>query len=300
MRWSKSIAAVAAAFALFVAPTLAGDVDFVKEIKPIFERTCLKCHGPEKPKGGLRLDTHEGMTKGAKSGKVLVPGNAEESRLFEVLTLEKDDPDRMPAEGELLNKLEQELFKDWINQGAKWPENLVLTPPAGTNKPAEPAVDPGVPISDAEKAAVAKVQKLEALAMRLAQNTNLLRVDFSLQGKNVKDDELAVLKDMANLVELNLGGTTISDAGAGHLKPLTNLIRLQLHKTKITDAGLANLKGLPKLTILNLYGTEITDAGLEHLKAMTHLERVTLKGTKVTAAGLQALRAALPAIQVER
>src|SRR5207249_33094 len=105
---------------------------------------CLKCHGPEKPKGGLRLDTNEGLLKGAKSGKVVESGNADESRLFEVITLPKDDPDHMPAEGEPLNKLEQELIRDWINQGVKWPEKLVLEAPAGSDtkaKAAEPQVD---------------------------------------------------------------------------------------------------------------------------------------------------------------
>ncbi len=299
MNLTKPLAAAVTCCLLVAGPALAADVDFVKEIKPIIERTCLKCHGPEKPKGGLRLDTYEGLMKGAKSGKIVVPGKADESRLYEVLTLEKDDPDRMPNEGESLNKLEQELIKDWINQGMKWPDKLVLTPPAGTNKPTEAPVDPGLPISDAEKAAVAKVQKLEALAMRLAQNTNLLRIDFSLQGKNVKDDDLAALKDIPNLVELNLGGTTTSDAGVAHVKPLTNLTRLQLHRTKITDAGLENLKGLQKLSSLNLYGTEITDKGLESLKELKNLKKLYVWQSKVTADGAKKLQEAVPGLVIE-
>jgi len=275
------------------------DVDFVKEIKPIFEKSCLKCHGPEKPKGGLSFHTYEGLIKGAKSGKVLVPGKADESRFYEVVTLEKDDPDRMPNEGEPLNKLEQELIRDWINQGAKWPDKLVLTVPAGAAAAPEIKVDPGLPISDAEKAAVAKVQKLNALAMRLAQNTNLLRIDFSLQGKEVKDDDLAALKDIPNLVELNLGTTTVTDAGLAHVKDLGNLTRLQLHKTKVTDAGLANLKGLQKLSSLNLYGTEVTDQGLEQIKELKNLKKLYVWQSKVTPDGAKKLQEAIPGLTVE-
>jgi Planctomycete cytochrome C/Leucine Rich repeat len=300
MNVTQKIATSAVAFALVASVTAAADVDFEKEIKPIIEKTCLKCHGPEKPKGGLRLDTFEGLTKGAKSGKVVVAGNADESRLYEVLTLEKDDPDHMPAEGEPLNKLEQELIRDWINQGLKWPDKLVLTPPAGSGSSVpEIKVDPGVPISDAEKAAVEKVKKLNALAMRLAQNTNLLRVDFSLQGKESKDADLESLKDMANLVELNLGNTQITDAGLVHVKPLVNLTRLQLHKTKITDAGLENLKGLEKLTSLNLYGTEVTDAGLEHLKDLKGLKKLYVWQSKVTPDGAKKLQEAIPGLMIE-
>jgi hypothetical protein len=300
MTLGRKIVTSALAFAISAGLAAASDVDFVKEIKPILEKSCLKCHGPEKPKGGLRLDTLEGLTKGAKSGKVLVAGNAEESRLYEVVTLEKDDPDRMPNEGEPLNKLEQELLKDWINQGAKWPDNLTLTPPEGSGSGVpEVKVDPGVPISDAEKAAVAKVQKLSALAQRLAQNTNLLRVDFSLQGKEVKDADLESLKDMANLVDLNLGNTQISDAGLVHVKPLVNLTKLQLHKSKITDAGLENLKGMQKLSSLNLYGTEVTDAGLDHLKELKGLKKLYVWQSKVTPDGAKKLQEAIPGLMVE-
>jgi hypothetical protein len=276
----------------------AADVDFAKDIQPILEKTCLKCHGPEKPKGGLRLDSKEALLKGGKGGEIVVAGKADESSLYEAVTLPKDDPMRMPAEGEPLTKEQQDLFRDWINQGLKWPDGLVLKAPA-TAKPAEP-VDPGVAISDAEKAAVAKVTQLNALALRLAQNTNLLRVDFSLQGKDIKDDDLACLKDMANLVELNLGNTPVTDAGLAHVKDMAKLTRLQLHKTKITDAGLANLKTMQKLQSLNLYSTEITDAGLEHLKELKGLKRLYVWQTKVTAEGAKKLQEAIPGLYINR
>lgn len=301
MKLPKKLLSMTLAFLATAGLAAGADVDFVKEIKPILEKSCLKCHGPEKPKGGFSFHTYEGLLKGAKSGKVLVPGKADESRFYEVVTLEKDDPDRMPNEGEPLNKLEQELIRDWINQGAKWPEKLVLTVPAGaaSSGTTEPKVDPGLPISDSEKAAVEKVQKLQALAMRLALNTNLLRVDFSLQGKDVKDDDLAALKDMPNLVELNLGNTAITDAGLVHIRPLTNLTRLQLHKTKITDAGLENLKGLEKLTSLNLYGTEVTDKGLEHLRGLKNVKKLYVWQTKVTPDGAKRFLEAVSGLTVE-
>jgi len=216
-----------------------------------------------------------------------------------VITLDKDDPDRMPSEGEPLNKLEQELIRDWINQGLKWPDKLVLTPPAGAAAVPEPKVDPGLPISDAEKAAVAKVQKLNALALRLAQNTNLLRIDFSLQGKDVKDEDLQTLRDIPNLVELNLGSTTVTDAGLAYIKDLSNLTRLQLHKTKITDAGLQYLKGLQRLNSLNLYGTEVTDKGIEQLAGLKNLRKLYVWQSKVTSDGAKKLQAEVPGLIVE-
>src|SRR5918999_1414228 len=63
---------------------------FEKKIRPVLVDSCYKCHSPEagegKLKGGLRLDTREGMLKGGKSGKpAVVPGNAEASQLVEAI-----------------------------------------------------------------------------------------------------------------------------------------------------------------------------------------------------------------------
>src|SRR5262245_65398325 len=57
-------------------------IDFSKEIKPIFEASCVKCHGRGKDKGGLKIDTRETLLKGGDSGAVVVPGKSAESVLI--------------------------------------------------------------------------------------------------------------------------------------------------------------------------------------------------------------------------
>ena len=52
-----------------------------KDIRPIFESSCFRCHGEERHKGGLRLDSLEAALKGGEDGKVIVPGNSKESPL---------------------------------------------------------------------------------------------------------------------------------------------------------------------------------------------------------------------------
>ncbi|MDG2324638.1 MAG: hypothetical protein P8M08_14075, partial [Akkermansiaceae bacterium] len=51
-----------------VSPAIGEKVDFEKEIKPIFEERCIKCHGPDKQKSELRLDQRAVMLKGGDSG----------------------------------------------------------------------------------------------------------------------------------------------------------------------------------------------------------------------------------------
>jgi hypothetical protein len=67
-------------------------VTFAKDIQPLLEASCLRCHGSERPKAGLRLDSLEGALKGSKDGKVIVPGNSKDSLL--VLAVSQLDEDK--------------------------------------------------------------------------------------------------------------------------------------------------------------------------------------------------------------
>jgi hypothetical protein len=288
------IVAAAIALGLAAAPSVNAEVDFVKDIKPLLEDHCLKCHSGEKPKGDLRMDTRAGILKGSKNGGIVTVGKSAESRLFELVALGKDEEGRMPPEGEPLKKEQAQKIKEWIDGGLKWPEGVTMKVVVEVR----PKDDPGLPISAAEKAAVEKLTKAGVLALRLAQSTNHLRVDFALRGKEVRDEELVLLKDVPNLVELNLGGTNITDSSLLHVKPLVNLTRLQLHNTKVTDAGLENLKGLSKLKSLNLYGSAVTDKGLDNLAGLKTLTNLYLYLTKATPDGAKKLKAAIPTVDV--
>ncbi len=96
-------------------------VDFKTQIEPIFEKSCLKCHGVKKKKGDLRLDKREYALKGGESGEpAILPGKGAESHLYKLITLPEDHEDVMPAKGDLLTKEQQELIRRWIDEGAHW------------------------------------------------------------------------------------------------------------------------------------------------------------------------------------
>src|SRR5438309_3835963 len=97
---------------------------FSGEIRPLLEKHCFKCHGPEKQKGGLRFDTKDGAFKAAESGeKAIVPGHAGKSRLIKLVS-SKDDAERMPSKGEPLSRAQIDLLRRWIDAGAQWPEGV--------------------------------------------------------------------------------------------------------------------------------------------------------------------------------
>src|SRR6266705_4200608 len=102
----------------------AKDVTYAKDIKPIFEKSCIKCHGSEKQKGKLRLDSLEAALKGGQDGKVIEPGNSAESMLVHNVAHIGDEDDFMPPPDNKdkippLTKEQIGLIRAWIDQGAK-------------------------------------------------------------------------------------------------------------------------------------------------------------------------------------
>lgn len=272
-------------------------IDFAKQIRPIFAESCYKCHGAEKQKGKLRLDSPEAITKGGGEGKAIEAGLPEDSPLYLRITLPAGHDDIMPSEDDDDKPLPREktdLIGQWIMQGASfgdWKGDAV----AATGGPA-----PLPQVAAADAGALDKLRQSGARALPLAQGINLLDVGFS-SGNDVADAQLALLAPIATQVyELNLAGSKVTDAGMANIAPLTNLRRLHLEKTAVTDAGLAHIKGLANLEYLNLYGTAVTDAGLANLSGMKNLKNLYLWQTKVTADGAANLKKSLPSVTVNR
>jgi len=71
------------------------DLTYAKDIKPILQASCLRCHGQQRPKGDLHLDNLEGVLQGGKDGKVLVAGDSKHSILV-IAAAQIDDKTAMP------------------------------------------------------------------------------------------------------------------------------------------------------------------------------------------------------------
>jgi hypothetical protein len=109
-------------------------VTYEKDIAPLLEHACVKCHGEDKQKGDIRVDTLEGIMKGGEDGVIVVPGQSAKSPI--VLSVARVDresampPDRKPgkdigADGKKLPPVvhftpeQVGLIRAWIDQGAK-------------------------------------------------------------------------------------------------------------------------------------------------------------------------------------
>ncbi len=121
-----SLLATLVAAASLPSARAADKIDFIQDVKPLLEATCLSCHGAEKSKGDLRLDTRAGAIKGGEKGAALTPGNTGQSPLYTSTMLPPDHDDVMPPKGNKLTKAQTAVLRDWIEQGAGWPEELAL------------------------------------------------------------------------------------------------------------------------------------------------------------------------------
>jgi len=102
-------------------------VDFAKQVAPIFEARCIKCHGDNKQKGEYRMDKAEFIqVAGESEEKPVVPGKPAESYLVKLIKMSDEDDDVMPPKGGTLKPEEIAIIEKWIEQGAKFPADLQL------------------------------------------------------------------------------------------------------------------------------------------------------------------------------
>lgn len=105
---------------VLAAPAGAEGVSFKDTILPIVKDRCISCHGPQKSKGELRLDTLEGFQKGGENGPIFVAGKPDESSFYKLTILPKDDPDIMPGKGDPLTEEQTKAIAAWITEGANF------------------------------------------------------------------------------------------------------------------------------------------------------------------------------------
>ena len=287
-------------------------ISFHDHILPLIEDRCLDCHSEPyvkngrtiHPKAGLRLDTYESVIKGNLDGTIVEKGNAEESTLYAVVTLDDDDPEIMPPKGEPLTEEEIKMLKQWIEEGAKENpsdtfekpkvENIVLQPATGDKK--ESIIDLlSKRLNSPSKPQIQAAQKSGALVSLLSTKHSMLRAEFSSGPNLIKDDAIGALTGIKNNIShLDLSRTSVTDNVLSEVKKFNNLTWLNLKNTQVTDRGIQNIVKLPYLSYLNLVSSKVTDQCIDSLAKMKNLKEVYFWNSEVTENGVKRLRAALP------
>jgi mono/diheme cytochrome c family protein len=129
------------------APKADGPVDYLRDVKPILAAHCIHCHGAEKPRGKLRLDTAAAALEGGPEDAAVIPGRPDESLLY-LAVIGEGDSERMPLRRPPLSEMEIATLRAWIEQGRRGPRPTRSPPsPApkalGLRRAAEARAAPG-------------------------------------------------------------------------------------------------------------------------------------------------------------
>ena len=125
------------------------DEFFELKIRPVLVRACVKCHGGDKTSSGLRLDARQHLILGGDRGPAIIPGDASASLLIESIGGTHADLS-MPPNKPLTDAVVAD-FKQWINSGAIWPEEMAeSTQSEGRHWAFLPLPDVDVPGGDAK------------------------------------------------------------------------------------------------------------------------------------------------------
>ena len=309
-------------------------VDFEKQIWPILEKSCIECHATlhtgadgraRKPKGGVVLDSKEGITT-SKKGKLIVAKKPDDSLIIQSITLPADDDDRMPPKkkGEPLPKEQQELLKKWIEEGAEfgtWTgKKAEAAKPKDGDKPKDGAAEkpkdkPADKVKEKPKEAPhVRLQKglapvpaatLAALATGpfqvagIGDNSPLLRVGCAGRSDEVDDQAIAALAPIAShIAELDLARSRVGDAACATIATMPRLYRLDLRQTLVSDAGAAKLAACKELRDVNLFSTKVGDLTMAALGGLKSLENVYVWQTEASAGAVMRLREQVPGVRV--
>ncbi len=225
---SLSIAIIAA-----ISLTASADtVDFVRNVQPILQQHCYRCHGDKKQKSGLRLDIKSEAFKGGESyGPSIVAGDLDGSPLIELITSD-DEESRMPPGGKRLSAEQINILRQWIMQGAVWPDGVDLTTLKDPrdhwsfqprSNPSPPVVDATWPRNEIDRFIFARLKEHKLTPSPEADRlTWLRRAYFDLIGLPPTPEQISsFLQDDSNdpyakVVEALLGSHHYGERWAQH------------------------------------------------------------------------------------
>lgn len=274
----------------------------------ILEKKCFVCHGKNKQKGELRLDTREAMRKGGENG-VLFAENPKESLLIKSLLLPLDDEKHMPPkEKKQLSKTEVNFLIWWIDQGADFEKTLSeLQLPDSLHdilyKEEIKIADSAIPDGEVDPAGEKVLEMLrlfDVIVMPLGDNSNFVSVNFvNVLPENSSIAMENLIRIKAQLTWLNLDYQHLEPGAWQNLSQLTNLRKLSVRNSNLSDEVLLTLTAVDKLAHLNLVGTNITAAGLQNLYNFQNLEALYLFQTNVAGDEIDAIQNSFPKIQID-
>ena len=274
----------------------------------ILENKCYVCHGKNKQKGELRLDTKEAILEGGENGKI-ISDHAANSLIIKKLRLPLDHEDHMPPkEKKQLSDLELSYLTWWIDNGANFENTLQeLNLPDSIHgllsKEEIVFTDNSIPEKEVKQAGenvLKKLKSLNVIVIPIESNSNYLSVSFMNTLKENSSEAMEELvKIKSQLIWLNLDYQNPDDDAWQHISRLTNLRKLSVKNTNLDDENLTYFQPLKELVYLNLVGTKVTVSGLEKINKLQKLESLYLYQTGIDRSEFESIQLIFPNTRID-
>lgn len=279
---------------------------------PILEDKCMACHGIERAKGKLKMNTYAALLKGGSKGACLLPGDAAGSLMIQRINLPLDDTKRMPPADKEQLSLDEAAFLEWWVSAALPEEQSIES----TSFPSEQQAYVQSIMGDSPLAIQARAAK--------ARNKDLLLkyADFqtrypgllvqSVVGEALFEfnsvsllgyDEASVrtaLEPLAdNLIRIDWNRRQLDTAWAKLFSTAAIVEVLNLSDSSFSDEDLQLLLSkMSELKKVNLAGTEFSDGQVDSVCAHSKIETIVLTGTQLSEVGYQKLINYLPSAEI--
>jgi mono/diheme cytochrome c family protein/uncharacterized membrane protein len=229
---------------------------YEKAIAPILAQKCVSCHGPDKVKGQLQLQSPELIIKGGKNGSILNGIQNEEAQIIQRIHLPNADEKHMPPDGKLQLTLEElTLLNKWVKAGGNF--TIKISELAKTDSLAILAMAYKAPAKGSgdnkNKAPDLKPYNSSYCTVNYLYNgSEEIEVNF-FQGSFYKIEQLKNLEKIKDkIVSLNMQGMPITKEDLAIIVQFTKLKKLNLNYTTLTLNDLAPLKTITRLKNLSI------------------------------------------------
>lgn len=291
-------------------------------IQPILSTKCVQCHGPQKKKGDLRVDSFAQLMKGGEGGPVIIDGKGKESELVARALLPLSEDGHMPPKGKPQLTDDQILLLTWwINEGALEQKKVAeyditdssvqsalqalgnsegsIDAQAVTSVKNKPSYVENFKPALADEAAIATLRGHGLLVIPLAEGLNSLEIS-AINTTDFKDQQAQdILKVKDQVTWLKLSRTQITDETVKKLADLTHLTKLNLeYNPQLSSSALKALSALPHLEYLNVIGTSLDDDGLRELVKLPTIRHLHVWQTKVTPDAIASSKEAYPHVEI--
>lgn len=257
-------------------------------VQYIFNKNCISCHGAQKQKGQLRLDTYQFVLTGGKSGQIINSGDIGHSEMIRRILLDESDDKHMPPKGKLpLRDFEVQLLKWWVQSGAGNQQHVnemgkdSITAMAIKqfhqvfSQQSTPIQDERPVINKVDPAIIKQLQSIGCTVTPLSQQENYFRI----VAFNVKDSinrAMEILQEMAaHVVELKLSFTNTNDSSLQYISKFVHLEKLWLDHTEVGIVGLKNISNLKNLKYLNLFKTNLKEREIASIQFPKELQLIS-------------------------